>query len=364
MFGGVGSIERRELRQPVAETNRPRRARWLPLLLAAILALVLACGTDLTDHTDAQRDASAAPAGISLTDDAGQAIELDAPATRIISLLPSATETLIAIGAGGLIVGRTRYDVAPEVAALPSVGGGVDPSIEAVVDLHPDLVVAWDGEKRQLVREKLMALGIPVFIVRTQDTLDIYREIGSLGRLTGRDSAAAAVAASVRGTLDSLRRMVAGRPVPSVLYVVYNDPPMTAGPRSFIGQLISLAGGRSIFDDSALLWPTVAMEEIVRRDPDILVIPMGEPMHNTVARFQKLAGWRDLRAVREGRIVQVPADLMSRPSPSIAAAARLLVEAFHPELAKKTEADLAADSTLTSAGGARGEARRASAPAR
>jgi len=339
VFGGVGDVGNIDGR---AEQPRVARAGWrrgVGRLASRVAAttLLLACAAGCgTDRTSARPDGAAA-AGISLIDDAGQDVRLAAPASRIISLVPSATETLISIGAGDRIVARTRYDVAPEVAELPSVGGGVDPSIEAIVDLRPDLVIAWEGEKRQLVREKLLALGVPVFIVRTQDTVDIYREIRSLGHLTGRDSAAGAVAASVRHTLDSLRRVVADRPAPSVLYVVYNDPPMTAGPRSFIGQLISLAGGRSIFADSEQLWPTVAMEEIVRRDPDVLVIPMGEPMHNTVGRFQRLAGWRDLRAVREGRIVQVPADLMSRPSPSIAEAARILVEAFHPELAGRAE---------------------------
>ena len=86
-------------------------------------------------------------------------------------------ETLIAIGATNQIVGRTRYDVAPEIANAPSVGGGVDPSVEAMVNLHPDLVISWESDKRQLVREKLVALGIPVFILRTQDTTDIFHGI-------------------------------------------------------------------------------------------------------------------------------------------------------------------------------------------
>jgi iron complex transport system substrate-binding protein len=290
------------------------------------IACTSAATRDQGGHADSAQSA------IEVRDDAGFTIRLAKPAQRVISLVPSAMETLIAIGATNQIVGRTRYDVAPEIAALPSVGGGVDPSVEAMVNLHPDLVISWESDKRQMVREKLTALGVPVFILRTQDTTDIFHGIASIGRLVGRDSAAAAIATSVRATLDSVRRSVSGRATPSVLYVVYNDPPMTAGPQTFIGQLLSLAGGRSIFADATQNWPNVAMEEIVRRDPDMLVVPVGEFKTNSLERFRAMAGWRDLRAVRTGRVVSVSADLMNRPSPSIAEASHVLLRALHPEL--------------------------------
>ena len=204
--------------------------------------------------------ASASPgssAAIQVTDDAGQIIRLTKPAARVVSLISSATETLIAIGATHQIVGRTRYDVAPEIRSLPSVGGGIDPSIEAIVSLRPDLVISWESDRGQQIRERLSAAGIPVFILRAEDTTDIFRGIANIGRMTGHDSAGRAVARSVRATLDTIRRGVAGRPAPSVFYMVFPNPPMTAGPDTFIGQLISLAGGRSIFADDARHWPNV-----------------------------------------------------------------------------------------------------------
>src|SRR5262249_39218483 len=153
---------------------------------------------------------------IEVTDDAGHAVRLEHPARRIVSLVPGATENLIAIGASGDIIGRTRYDTAPEVAALPSVGGGVDASVEAIVNLRPDLVLAWLSDSPGSPRERLAAIGIPVFVVKTEDTTDIFRSIASVGRLTGRDSAAAVVATSVRRELDQVRRAAAGRPTPTV----------------------------------------------------------------------------------------------------------------------------------------------------
>lgn len=276
-------------------------------------------------------------AAIEVTDDAGHVVRLAKPARRVISLIPSATETLIALGATPQIVGRTRYDVAAEVAKLPSVGGGLDPSVETIVSLHPDLVIASESDKRQQIRQKLIAAGIAVFVLRTQDTTDIFRGMANLGRLTGRDSTARAVATSVRGELEVVRRRVAGRPTPTVFYVVYSDPPMTAGPATFIGQLLDLAGGRSIFADLRQNWPTVAMEEIVRRDPDVVIVPVGEFKANAIDGFRGLAGWRELRAVREGRVVTVPADLANRPGPGIGKAAQLLSAAIHHDFSARSK---------------------------
>jgi iron complex transport system substrate-binding protein len=288
----------------------------------------IACGTG------ERRSAAPSAGAIEIKDDAGIDVRLEHPAQRIISLIPSATETLIALGATKQIVGRTRYDVAPEVANVPSVGGGIDPSVEAIVGLGPDLVIAWANDKRQAIREKLVALHIPVFILRTEDTTDIFRGIANIGRLSGRDSAARATAAAMRASLDSIRSSVAALPRRKMMYVEFPDPPMTAGPHTFIGQIISLAGGSSVFADNTSLWPNVSMEEIVRRDPDLLVVPVGEFKENVIERFRQMPGWRDLRAVKEGHVVPVPADLVSRPSPSIVESARVLRNAIHPEAAR------------------------------
>jgi iron complex transport system substrate-binding protein len=299
------------------------------------LALLAACAGDRRASEARAFASGVAPrdSAIQATDDGARTVRLAGPARRVISLIPSATETLMALGATDRLVGRTRYDVAPELAALPSVGGGIDPSVEAIVALAPDLVLAWENDERRAVPGKLAALGIPVFSLRTVDTTDVFRGIANLGRLTGRDSAATELAARMRGELDAVRRSVAGRPRPAVMYVVFNDPPMTAGPDTFIGQLIAVAGGRSVFEDERALWPTVAMEEIVRRRPDLVVLPVGEFRANAVSTLRERAGWRDVDAVRAGRIATVPANLLSRPGPNIGAAARALRAAFHPDLA-------------------------------
>jgi iron complex transport system substrate-binding protein len=303
--------------------------------LAWCAPAAMACAATGAGTRNPAADSTKTSTPVVLTDDAGNDVRLTRPARRIISLVPSATETLIAIGAAPQIVGRTRYDVAPEVAGLPSVGGTVDPSIEAIIGLQPELVIAWENDEHQALRNRLVSLGIPVFVLRAEDTTDVFRGLANLGRLTAHDSAAAAVAASIHETLNDVRRAAAGRPAPSVFYVVYNDPPMTAGPRTFIGQLIALAGARSIASDSSVRWPTLAIEEILRRDPDLIMLPVNRADANPLDQLRARAGWRELRAVREGHVVTVPSDLLSRPSPSIARAARVLLAAFHPDIAPR-----------------------------
>ncbi|GJG86166.1 ABC transporter substrate-binding protein [Gemmatimonadetes bacterium T265] len=314
------------------QATRLRRAARLAL--GACVLAATRCG----DRRAAAAPAAGRPAAITVTDDGGRPVHLAGPARRVVCLIPSATETLVALGAADRLVGRTRYDVAPEVAALPSVGGGLDPSVEAIVALRPDLVLGWENDRRGEVREKLASLGIPVFSLRTEDTVDVFRNLAAIGRLAGRDSAAAAVAASIHHDFDAVRRSVAGRPRPRVFYVVSNDPPMTAGPQTFVAQLVGLAGGQSIFPDVRQSWPTVSMEEIVRRAPDLVVVPRGERSRNEVpgtalAELRARGGWRDVGAVRAGHVVTVDENLVNRPGPHVGEAARALRAVLHPELA-------------------------------
>lgn len=314
---------------------RTRRSTLLATFIAVFFA---ACGPRNADSGHDSVAVVAQSRTIEVVDDAGLTIKLDSPAKRIISLIPSATETLISIGATGQIVGRTRYDVDSAVMHLPSVGGGIDASIEVITSLKPDLVVGWESDKRQLLRGKLQQFHIPMFLLRTQDTTDVFRGLARLGKLTGHDSNATAVAAHLRADLDSVHQSVKGLKSPRVFYVVFNDPPMTAGPDSFIGQLVSLAGGTSIFADAQKNYPNVTIEEIVKRDPDMLVVPVGEFKGNSVERFRAMQGYRTLRAVRTGNVFTVPADLLSRPSPGIGKAAHVLRDIFHPQLAPKRDA--------------------------
>lgn len=308
-------------------------------LFVALCTTTVVMGTGCRDHApraDGKADAASHDASISLVDDNGHALRLAGPARRVVSLIPSANETLIALGATAAIVGRTRYDVAPEIVGVPSVGGGIDANIESIVALKPDVVIVWENDKRQVVRTKLMALNVPTFSLRTQDTADVFRSIYNLGRLVGRDSAARLLIDSIHSQLDDVKASVKDLPRTSAFFVVYNDPPMTASPLTFIGQLLSLAGGTPIFTDTLPLWRQVPMEEIVRRNPDVVIVPVGEFKGLTAELMRKRAGWRTVSAVQQGHVVTVNANLLSRPGARIGEAARVLRAALHPQFAKDT----------------------------
>jgi iron complex transport system substrate-binding protein len=305
------------------------RLGGLPRPLAAAAFLVLS--TPAWAGCDSSRPVEAGSTAISVVDDAGREVSLARPARRIVSLVPSATEALFALGAGPYVIGRTRYDTAPEVRHLPSVGGGLDPSLETLVALRPELVIGWEEHKSRGLRERLERLGIPLFAVSVRDTGHVFSTISRLGVLVGRDTAAMQLNRSIRGELAEVAASVAGLARPSVLFVVWNDPPMTTGPGTFIAQLVEIAGGTILFPDLPRDWSAVSMEEVVHREPDVVVLPVGGNRAYTREGLARQPGWRELEAVRRGRMVEVPTDLMTRPGPHIGAAAREMRRAIHPD---------------------------------
>ncbi|MBD0320684.1 MAG: ABC transporter substrate-binding protein, partial [Gemmatimonadetes bacterium] len=201
-------------------------SRLVPAILAA--ALCAGCGSG----PERAAAAAAADSAVVVRDDAGAELRLPRTARRIVSLVPSATESLLAMGAGGRVVGRSDLERSPRVASIPSVGGGVNPSLEAVVALRPDLVIAWGADESPTVRPRLEALGIPVLVLQGRDTSHVFRSIARLGAITGMRRSADSLSAAIRAGLDSVRAEVAGLPRRTVFYVVWHDPPVTVGPRS------------------------------------------------------------------------------------------------------------------------------------
>lgn len=265
-------------------------------------------------------------AGIAVVDDAGRSTVLAAPARRVVSLVPSVTETIVALGSVDRLAARTRYDEAPALAHLPSVGGGLDPSVERIVALDPDLVVAWNARDDRTLAPRLEAAGIPVYRAEVQDTAGVFRTIARFGALLGREEAAAGLARSLRDTLAAVAAGSAGRTRPTAFYLIAGEPPRTAGAATFLGELLSIAGARSAFPELREGWPAVSLEAVVARSPDIVVLPSGPGLPDAAALAER-PGWRDLAALREGRVVEVPADLVARPGPGIGRAARALARA-------------------------------------
>jgi iron complex transport system substrate-binding protein len=263
--------------------------------------------------------------GLRVVDDAGDTLELAAPAGRIVSLVPSVTDAILSLGAADRLVARTRYDLDPALAGLPSLGGGLDPSIEGVVALRPDLVIAWNARDDRVLVPRLRAAGIAVYVAEIQDTTAVFATLERIGVLVGAANRADSVANALRDTFAAVAADVPAGPRPSALYLIADDPPRTAGPGTFIGQAIEIAGAVPAFPEISEDWPTVALEAVMARSPDVIVLPVGAdlPARDALARRP---GWRDLPAVREGRIVEIEADLLARPGPDLGHAARVLRE--------------------------------------
>ena len=189
----MGDVSARETSAEFAPLRSRSRNEWV-FLFSVLLLLLVAC-------QGGGKDVPAGSASIALTDDAGHAVHLAGPAQRVVSLVPSVTETIIALGAGNRIVGRSEYDRDSSLAAVPLIGRGLSPSIEAIIALRPDLVVVWASDKRGDLRGQLEKAGVPVFAFEVQDTADAFRVVAVMGTVLGRQSTADSLLTALRASL-------------------------------------------------------------------------------------------------------------------------------------------------------------------
>ena len=260
--------------------------------------------------------ATPAVAAITLTDDLGRKVELNAPAQRIVSLAPFLTELTYSAGAGSRLVGASAYsDYPPEAKALPQVASAVGPEIEPLAALRPDLVLAWQDSIRPVDVERIEKLGIPVFVARAKQLEDPARLVESIAQLAGTD--ASAPARAYRERLRAARAARAGRPRVRVFVEVWHKPLTTIGGTHWINEALELCGADNVFADLDAVAPVVSWEELYRRDPDAIV---GTPATGREDDFR--AAWRErstLRAVGAGQFVFVDADKLQRPTLRLAA---------------------------------------------
>jgi iron complex transport system substrate-binding protein len=263
----------------------------------------------------------APPTGpIVLTDDGGRQAVLPAPARRVVSLVPATTELLFAIGAGDAVVGRTRWcDYPAAVAAIPSVGDGMQPAIEAIVALAPDLVVAYRSPANRAAVDRLRDLGIPAIEVATDRLDDLARVARLLGRATDRAGAADSLVAAVDSALAAV---TVRRPRPPTVFILsWSQPAITLGAGSFLSEILERAGARNAFADEPRPSFVVSLEAVAERDPDyVLVTGEGDP------DWARRPEWQVVPAVRERRFLRVQGSEFNRPSPRVADAVAALAE--------------------------------------
>jgi len=302
-------------------------------------------GPTLTETAVLLATATPAPtvtpvAQISATDGLGREVTLEAPAQRIISLAPSNTEILFALGAGRQVIARDAFsDYPPEVASVTDIGSTWEVlNLEQLVALQPDLVLAAGIQSPEQVKAMEEA-GLTVFLVPNPVTLeDLYANLDVVGRLTGHEDEAAALIESLKArvaAVDAKIATVSRRPRVFYELDASQDPtkPWTAGPGSFHDALIARAGGINIAAVLDSPWAQMSLEQIVAADPDLILL--GDTKWGTTPEaVAQRPGWGNLRAVKSGQVIPFDDDLISRPGPRLVDALENLAKIFHPELFK------------------------------
>jgi len=253
---------------------------------------------------------------------------------RLVSLAPSITETLYALGLGDRLVGDTDYcDYPPEAKQKPHVGAVLNPNVEKIVALKPDLVLGTPAANRRETADQLDRLGIPVYGLAAHSVDDTLRSIEDLGQVLDRGTEARALVETLRGRIEAVQKRVAGLPRPKVLFVVWYRPLITAGPHSFVADVIQRAGGVSISEDVQGEWPRLALEEVLHRDPDIILFPRSESFSPALDEFERLPGWKELHAVKNHRMYLV-SETIIHPSPRLIDALEEVARILHPPEAR------------------------------
>lgn len=252
------------------------------------------------------------------------------PTHRIVSLSPSTTETLAAIGARAELVGRSRYcDYPPDVVSLPAVGGFVDPNFEAIVALRPDLVTGARGPSGPQISERLGALGIATYFPDTESLANIDAMILGLGERTAHDAEARALVVTLHAREAEIQERVVAAPHPRTLLVFGLGPIVVAGPASFADEMLRGAGASNVVTEGAA-YPTFGMERVLALAPEIVVDATMQESRGVERITTDAPGWRELSAVKAGHVTALRDEAVLRPGPRVAEGMASLARAIHP----------------------------------
>ncbi|TNF38120.1 MAG: cobalamin-binding protein [Gammaproteobacteria bacterium] len=263
-------------------------------------------------------------AEINVVDDVGRTIVLEKPAQRIISLAPHATELLYVAGGDKQILAAVDFSDYPEQAQqLPRVGSYEKLDIEAILALQPDLVIAWQSGNPREQFQHLIQLGLNVFITEARRFEDVAENIRKFGVLLDTQAIANQQANDYLRELQQLRRDYQGRTAVRVFYQVWNEPLFTVNGEHLINKVIELCGGTNVFADLPVLAPRISVEAVIEKDPEVIIAGLNEQRHDWLGNWQK---WTGMKAVKNGHVYGVNADLIVRHTPRIVQGARRMCE--------------------------------------
>jgi len=307
------------------------------------LLVCFLCAGSISPQTSAAQAAppTSVPATRELTDEIGRHVQVPADVKRVVSLAPNLTEIVFALGQGSRLAGDTDFcDYPAEATQKPHVGGPINPNLEEVVKLRPDLILATKSINRRETVEALDRLGLPVYVTDPHSVNEMIASVEHIGSMLGAEKAASALAEDLRERLTDLDHRLTHAVPRRVLFVVWTDPLISVGRDTFIADALRHAGGHSVVDTAAE-WPRVSFEEIVRLQPEFLVFASAHAAdtQHDIAALRARPGWRDLDAIRLGHVVIV-SDAINRPAPRMVDAVEQLARAFHSELFTSRDAQL------------------------
>jgi iron complex transport system substrate-binding protein len=308
------------------------RLRLHSTVCVALAFLLCAAAPSRAQSAPADARPARASAFREVVDETGRLVRIPQPVRRIVSLAPSLTETIYALGLQDRLVGDTDYcDYPPDAQKKTKVGGGIDPSLEVIASLHPDLVLATKSYNRRETTQALDELGISSYATDPHTVDDIIASIKTLADILGVPETGASVAADMERRLADLQLRLGDLPPKRVLFVVWTQPLISTGRKTFLADALRHAGAVSIVD-SAQDWPQVNLEEVARLQPEFLVFAdsHSESAAREVDTLATLPGWKILNAVSNRRYAVI-SDAVNRPTPRIVSAIEELARHLHPE---------------------------------
>ena len=270
--------------------------------------------------------------GATFVDDLGRRVAIDEHPQRIISLAPNITETLFALGLDSRIVGVSLFSNYPKGASRkPRVGNFINPSLERIVALSPDLVIATANGTRKETVLQLERMGIVTYVIAPREFEDIFMMIRDLGGITGREQVALTLTEDLRRRVDRVKTRTKDREIPRVFLQIGINPLVSVGRDTIHNKLITLAGGINIFGDVDIAYPRVSIERVIAKGPDIIIMTDMRRGGGFAREQDKWRQWTDIPAVRNGRIYVIDSDVADRFSPRIVDGLEALAGIIHPE---------------------------------
>ena len=269
------------------------------------------------------------------TDEVGRTVEVSGPPQRIVSVAPNVTEILFALGLEDRLVGVSNYcQYPPQAKKIEKIGGYINPSLEKIVALRPDLVVGIaEGDLRTFV-DKLAGLKVPVYITNPRDALEVLTSIRKIGEVTFAPEPARRIVRSMEEKIGSIRDKAQGRRRPRVLHILDFNPLISAGKGTFVDDLIRLGGGRNVAEAATGKYPRFSMEEVLVQDPEVILLASMKSGDPLVKQRRWWERWKTISAVKQGRVYVLDSDLIHRPSPRMAEGLEKVAKAIHPEAFK------------------------------